>query len=284
LHHAHATERDMTAGPSRPPLPADLPELPELPPPGPRDYLERNRTAWEHWAPAHIAAGRRAWQSDQLRWGLWGTPETELKLLDGFGPGDDALELGCGTGAVSASLAKQGMRPVAVDFALAQLRTAESLQQDFSIQFPLIRANAEEIPFDNESFDLAVSDYGASLWCDPRRWLPEAHRLLRPEGRLVFITISALLLTCTPADGGLPGDRLLRDYFSRFRVEFEPNGAVEFHLTHGQWIRLLRAVGFVIDDLVEVRPTPAAKPRNEVVSPEWAQRWPSEDIWVVHKT
>ena len=66
-------------------------------------------------------------------------------------------------------------------------------------------------------------------------------------------------------------------------MEFEPNGSVEFHLTHGDWIRLLRATGFAIDDLIEVQPGPSAKPGFEFVSPEWAQRWPSEEIWVAHK-
>jgi hypothetical protein len=79
------------------------------------------------------------------------------------------------------------------------------------------------------------------------------------------------------------GDRLVRDYFARYRVEFEPQGSVEFHLPHGYWIRLLRATGFVIDNLIEVQPPPSAKPSFDLVTPEWAQRWPSEEIWIAHK-
>jgi SAM-dependent methyltransferase len=219
-----------------------------------------------------------------LLWGLWGTPESELRLLDGFDSHEDAIELGSGTAAISAWLARRGLRPVAVDFAKAQLRTAETFQQEFGPRFPLVPANAEDVPFDSESFDLAVSEYGASLWCSPYKWLPEAHRLLRPEGRLIFFTSSALLLTCTPAEGGPVGDRLVRDYFARYRVEFEPNASVEFHLTHGHWVRLLRATGFVIDNLIEeVQPPISAKPSFDLVSPDWAQRWPSEDIWIAHK-
>jgi SAM-dependent methyltransferase len=247
------------------------------------EYIERNKAAWERWAPAHIAAGQKAWQTDELLWGLWGTPESELRLLNGFDSREDAIELGSGTAAISASLARRGLRPVAVDFAKAQLRSAETFQHEFGPRFPLVPANAENVPFDNESFDLAVSEYGASLWCSPHKWLPEAHRLLRPEGRLIFFTNSALLLTCTPTDGGPAGDRLIRDYFARYRVEFEPNAGVEFHLPHGYWVRLLRATGFVIDDLIEVQPPQSAKPRFNLASPEWAQRWPSEDIWIAHK-
>lgn len=255
----------------------DLPAHTEL------DYIERNKAIWEQLASRYVAAGRKAWETDELRWGLWGKPESELRLLDGFGSGEDAIELGCGTAAISSWLARRGMRPVAVDFASAQLHNAETFQRDFNLTFPLICSNAEQVAYENDSFDLAVSEYGASLWCNPRRWLPEANRLLRPEGRLIFFTNSALLLTCTPLDGGPAGDRLVRDYFSRYRVEFERGGAVEFHLTHGHWIRLLRATGFVVDNLIEARPDPGAKPRFDLVSREWAQRWPSEEIWVAHK-
>lgn len=247
------------------------------------DYVERNRSVWEQLAPAYIVAGRKAWETDELRWGLWGKRESELRILEGFGSGEDAIELGCGTAAISAWLARRGLRPVGVDISPAQIHNAAELQHEFNLRFPLIRADAEQVAFENDSFDLAVSEYGASLWCNPRRWLPEANRLLRPEGRLVFFTNSALLLTCTPYEGGPVGDRLLREYFSRYRVEFDRDGAVEFHLTHGQWIRLLRETGFVVDDLIEVQPDAGAKPRFDFVSEEWARRWPSEEIWVAHK-
>jgi SAM-dependent methyltransferase len=251
--------------------------------PHPDDYVERNRAFWDRLAPMHITAGRKAWGADELRWGLWGTPESDLQLLVGLEAGEDAIELGCGTAAISAWLARRGMRPVAVDVSQAQLRNAENLQLDFDLRFPLICANAEEIAFDDESFDLAVSEYGASLWCDPRRWLAEAGRLLRGEGRLIFVTNSALLLACTPADGGPVGERLVRDYFAPERVEFEHDGPVEFHLTHGQWIRLLREHGFVVDDLIEVQPGPKAKPQFDFVTLEWARRWPSEEIWIARR-
>jgi SAM-dependent methyltransferase len=246
-------------------------------------YLDRNRAAWERLASAYIADGRKAWQADQLRWGLWRMPESELRLLDGFGFGEDAIELGCGTAAISAWLARHGLRPVGIDVAQAQIESAEKLQREFGVRFPLVRCDAEHVAFDQESFDLAVSEYGASVWCDPRRWLPEANRLLRPEGKLIFVTNSALLLMCTPLDGGPVGDTLVRDYFGSNLVEFAQDGPVEFHLTYGQWVRMLRATGFVLDDLIEVRPEPGAEPRFDFVSTEWARRWPSEEIWIAHK-
>ena len=273
----------MSAPATRSSVAADS-DLLDLPPETEHDYLARNKAAWERWAAAHIARGRKLWQTETLGWGLWGTPEAELGLLSRFDSGADAIELGCGTGAIAAWLARTGIRPVAVDFARAQLHTAEAFQHEFGVSFQLLEANAEQIPYDNESFDLVISEYGASLWCDPRRWLPEASRLLRPEGALVFFTNGAFMLTCTPVDGSRPGDRLVRDYFSRYRIEFEQGEAVEFHLRHGHWIGMLKANGLVVDRLIEVQPNPKARPRFDIVSPEWAQRWPSEEIWVAHKT
>ena len=149
-----------------------------------------------------FADGRRAWQSDELRWGLWGTRESELRLLDGFGSGDDAIELGCGSGSVSAWLARHRLRPVAIDFSRSQIRAAESFQEEFGAWFPTSNSNAERVSYEDESFDLAISEYGASLWCGPAPLAAARHiACCARRGRLVFATVSPLLVTCTPADG-----------------------------------------------------------------------------------
>jgi len=247
------------------------------------NYIERNRAAWERWAPGYEAAGRQAWR-EPLGWGIWRIPESEVRLLEDVKPRADAIELGCGTAAISAWLSRLGLRPIGVDIARAQLETAARLERDFGVSFGLLRANAENLHFADGSFDLAISEYGASLWCDPRRWLPEAHRLLRFNGRLIFITNSPLLMACTPEGGGLAQDRLVRDYFGTYSVEFPADGAVEFHLTHGQWVQLLHATGFVLENLIEVQAPFGAKAVFDFASHEWAKRWPSEDIWVLRKT
>jgi SAM-dependent methyltransferase len=215
---------------------------------------------------------------------MWGIPESQLRLVEELRPNADVIELGCGSASISAWLGRRGLRPVAVDFSRAQLQIAERLQHELGPSFPLVYADAEAVPFDSDSFDLAVSEYGASLWCDPRKWLPEAHRLLRPYGQLIFVTNSPLLMACTPADGGPAGQVLVRDYFTGYRTEFPGEDAVEFHLMHSHWVRLLRANGFVLENLIEVRPPHGATPRFEFTSVEWARRWPSEEIWVARKT
>ena len=88
------------------------------------DYLARNRSAWERWAPHYRAAGRRAWVEDEPRWGMWGLLESDLRLLERCEPGMNVVDLGCGTGYVCARLARAGMHPVGIDIAQAQIDSA----------------------------------------------------------------------------------------------------------------------------------------------------------------
>jgi len=54
------------------------------------------------------------------------------------------------------------------------------MQDEFNTHFPLLHGNAEQVPYPDASFDVAISEHGADAWCDPYRWIPEAARLLRP--------------------------------------------------------------------------------------------------------
>ena len=248
------------------------------------EHVRRNRAAWDEWASAYEEPGRRNWADEEPSWGIWGIPESALHVLPDV-RGLDVIELGCGTAYVSAWLARRGARPVGIDNSQAQLASARRFQAEFGVPFPLIHGNAESVPLPDESFDLAVSEYGASIWADPYRWIPEAARLLRPRGRLVFLVNGTMLMLCVPdleADGPA-GDRLLRPYFGMHRFEFPDTSAVEFHLGYGDWVRLLRANGFEIEDLVELRPPEDATTRFPYVTADWARRWPSEEIWKARK-
>ncbi|MGH2400939.1 MAG: SAM-dependent methyltransferase, partial [bacterium] len=47
----------------------------------PPDYLLRNRQAWDRLSAEYESPGRRAWQSVEPRWGIWGIPESALGVL-----------------------------------------------------------------------------------------------------------------------------------------------------------------------------------------------------------
>ncbi|MFN2390141.1 MAG: class I SAM-dependent methyltransferase [Actinomycetota bacterium] len=247
------------------------------------DYLARNQQGWTGYAGEMVEPGRRAWASEDPYWGIWEVAESEVGMLPDVS-GLDTLELGCGTGYVSAWLARRGARPVGIDPTTAQLDSARCFQAEFGLEYPLVQAAAEASPFADESFDFVISEYGASIWSDPYRWVPEAARLLRPGGELAFLVNGTLLALSVPEEDGVPAtSTLLRDYFGLHRIEWPDDGTVDFHLGYGDWIRLLRANGFEIEDLIEIRPPEGATTTYGFVDLEWARRWPSEEVWRVRK-
>jgi SAM-dependent methyltransferase len=244
------------------------------------DHVLRNRSAWDEWAADYAGAGLRNWAAADPTWGIWAIPEAQAGVLPGRLAGLDTIELGCGTGYVSSWLARRGARPVGLDNSAAQLATARELQQRFGRRFPLIQASAERTPLADAAFDLVISEYGASIWCDPYAWIPEAARLLRPGGQLIFLLNSVLLMLTVPDEDDLPAtERLQRPFFGMHRFEWPGDESVEFHLGHGDLIRLLRRCGFEIEDLIELRPEPGATSSHPLATIEWARQWPSEEVW-----
>ncbi len=256
-------------------------------PPGLSEHARRNQAAWTQVAPDYVEAAERAWASEEPYWGIWRVPEREVGALAGIElDGADVVELGCGTAYWSAWLARRGAAPVGVDVTQAQLETARRLQREHGLEFPLVQASAELVPLADAAFDLAFSEYGASIWCDPYLWVPEAARLLRPGGRLLFLVSGTILVLCLPEEEDAAAKPwLLRDYFGMHRFEWPADDppTVEFHLGYGDWVRLLRRTGFELENLVEVRPPEGATTRYPFVTAEWARRWPSEEIWVARK-
>jgi ubiquinone/menaquinone biosynthesis C-methylase UbiE len=244
------------------------------------DYLAANVADWTRQEAEQREFGRRAWSRAEPAWGIFAVPDSELGLLPADPAGLHSVELGCGTAYVSAWLARRGAHPVGMDPTPTQLQIAGELQAEFGVRFPLVRAAGEHLPFADDSFDLAISEYGAAIWADPYRWIPEAARVLRPGGELVFLGNSTLLMLCVPDDDATPAnERLLRPLFGLHRLDWTEPVSTEFHLSHGERIRLLRASGFEIIDLLEVRPPPGATTRYSFVTAEWARQWPCEEVW-----
>ncbi len=251
------------------------------------DHVAANRASWDAEAVDYVAAGERAWAvaPGAETWGIYGIPEATAGMLELPLEGMDTIELGCGTGYVSAWIARRGGRPVGIDNSPKQLETAGRLQRAHDLDFPLMLGNAEEIPYPDASFDFAISEYGAVLWADPARWVPEAARLLRPGGRLHVLTNSVIGYLACPDDPDAPvEERLLRPQFGMGRISWGDDPGVEFHLSHSDWIRLFRANGLEILELVEPQVPEGATTTYDWMPYEWARRWPCEEIWKVRKT
>ncbi|MGW0230602.1 class I SAM-dependent methyltransferase [Actinopolymorpha singaporensis] len=267
---------DKVDEPSRPSV-DDLPE-----------HVRRNRQVWDARHSEWFGALAREQWAAEPHWGVWRIPQTDLPVLPDDLAGKDLIELGCGTGYVSAWAARAGARPVGVDNSERQLATARAMQREFGLEFPLIHGNAEDVDLPDASFDVAISEHGAIGWCDPYRWIPEAARLLRPGGELIFVRNSTLLTLCVP-DEGPAGRTLLRPQFGLCRLEDgsgdaegadgADGGGVNFHLPHGPMVRLLRESGFVLEDLIEVQAPENATTEYDYVDHEWARQWPSAEVW-----
>ena len=128
------------------------------------EHVRRNRAAWNKFSLDYAEPGRRAWR-EEPHWGIWHIPEKDVHLLPDVS-GRDVIELGCGTAYVSAWLARRGARVTGIDISGEQLKTARSLQAEHALEFPLIHGSAEQVTLPDASFDLAISEYGASIWCD----------------------------------------------------------------------------------------------------------------------
>jgi SAM-dependent methyltransferase len=200
------------------------------------------------------AAAEEMWARLEVVWGLFAVAEGDLGVLGDI-RGLDAAELACGTAYFSAWLARAGASVVAIDLSGEQLATARRLQEQLGPVFPLVQADAERVPLARGRFDLVVSEHGVAAWCDPERWLPEAARLLRPGGRLVFLTNSHLSALCVPAEEGVAEERLVRGQREAYRVHW-PGGGIEFHPSHGDWVRHLRESGFVVEAMREIYAPP----------------------------
>ena len=244
----------------------------------------KNREVWtkenaEYTGPK----AREAWSQDEIRWGVWQVPERDVGVL-GEVAGKDVVELGCGTAYFSGWLAKRGARPVGVDLTPAQLETARECQRDFGLGFPLVEASAEDVPLPDASFDLALSEYGASIWCRPEGWVAEAARLLRPGGDLVFLVNSTLAILCSPDEGPVV-EQLVRPQFDMYRFEWPGEEGVNFYVSHGDWIRILREHGFEVLALHELQAPPDAvdHPHYDLTPAAWAKKWPAEEIWHARK-
>jgi SAM-dependent methyltransferase len=246
-----------------------------------RAARDRNRAVWAAVNEAHTdAAADAAWADPDMRWGLFGIPEAQLGVL-GDMAGLDVVELAAGTAYVSAWLSRRGARCVALDLSAAQLRTAARCQAAYGPRFPLVQADAEALPLRAGCADLVVSEHGAAAWCDPERWVPEAARLLRPGGRLIFLTNSHLSAMTVPDEPGPAGEALLRGQRETYRVAWD-GGGVEHHPSHGDWIRILTGAGLRVQALHELYAPASAGDHDwyDIATADWARRWPAEELWV----
>ena len=243
---------------------------------------ELNRAFWDRQSDEYQERHREFIGRPELRWGMWQVPECELQVL-GDVAGKDLLELGCGAAQWGVLLAQRGARMTGLDNSERQLEHARERMAAAGVDFPLVHAAAESMPFGDESFDVVFCDHGAMSFADPLVVVPEVARVLRPGGLLAFSHMTPFAWMCWDEEEDRVVDRLVLDAFGMHRDD-EPDGAVGFNLPYGEWVRLFRRNGFTIEALVEIQPAEGAESTyRSAEETAWARRWPMEEIWKVRK-
>lgn len=213
-----------------------------------------NRRWWDADADSYLATHGEFLRDVEFMWCPEGLTESAAGLLGNVAD-QRVLEVGCGSAPCARWLASQGATAVAFDISAGMLRHAVEAAARSGVSAPLIQADAEHLPFQSETFDLACSAFGAVPFvANPGRVMSEVARVLRPGGRWVF-SVTHPIRWIFPDDPGPDGLTVSTSYFDRTPyVEIDASGSatyVEHHRTLGDRIRDIVAAGLVLTDLIE---------------------------------
>jgi len=220
----------------------------------PAASLAASRAWWESSAAEYQAEHGEFLGDSDFMWCPERVREADARLL-GEVRGKRVLEVGAGAAQCSRWLAAQGATAIGIDISAAQLRHARTLDERAAVRSTLVMADAQRLPFADESFDLACSAYGAVPFVeDSQAVMTEVARVLRSGARWVF-AVTHPIRWCFLDDPGEGGLTAKTSYFDRLPyVEQDEDGTptyVEHHRTIGDRIREITAAGLVVDDLIE---------------------------------
>jgi SAM-dependent methyltransferase len=116
---------------------------------------------------------------------------THLTKAAGVRPDEQALDVATGTGALAVRLARAGATVTGVDLAPALIDTARRLADEEGLVIRYEVGDAEDLPFDDASFDVVTSSLGSMFAPDHARVAEELARVCRPGGRLALAHWSA---------------------------------------------------------------------------------------------
>ncbi len=102
--------------------------------------------------------------------------EFGIRMAD-LKPGMRVLDVGCGTGFFTQGILGQTSDAYGLDITVHQLQRAAQ-----KLRIPLVRGDAEQLPFKEETFDAVLSAGSIEYWPEPVRALREMWRVLRPGG------------------------------------------------------------------------------------------------------
>ena len=205
--------------------------------------------------------------ADVVRWGSDIATETELRLL-GHAADKRVLELGCGSGAGSVAMARQGARAIGVDFSHEHLLAARRLSERAGVKLELHEGDLGDLAFARaDTVDLVFSVYALNLVEDINRVFRQVHRVLKPECALVFSVPHPAYDMIVDDDVEEP---LLvrRSYFDQSRIDLDTDKPPYFryHHTISDLFTGLSRANFRVDTILEPEPR-----RDGRGSPHWRE-------------
>lgn len=114
----------------------------------------------------------------------WRRAATRIAALQ---PGERVLDVCAGTGDLALELARSGGQVIGADFCAPMLSHAVGKSEGAERRPHYVAADAQCLPFDDDSFDLATVAFGIRNVEDPVAGLAEMRRVVRPGGRIVVL-------------------------------------------------------------------------------------------------
>lgn len=200
------------------------------------------------------------------------TELTDNAVLDAVGDVDglDVLDAGCGEGYMSRLLAERGARAVGVDVSGSLIEYARTHEDAGHLGVSYMVGGLEDLPYEGDSFDVAVCNHVLSDVSDPAAAIRELGRVLRSRGRLFILMLHPCFYTAhaeRDATGSIP----VETYFSERSVDqpFIVAGIESPDDVHMRfrplefYSSILADAGFAIQRLTEPHPPPSIMASNE---------------------
>ncbi|CAN5638468.1 class I SAM-dependent methyltransferase [soil metagenome] len=105
-----------------------------------------------------------------------------------IGSADEVLDIACGTGNAAIPAAKAGGRVTGIDLTSEMLQVARQRATDAGVEVEWLEGDAEELPFDDERFDVVLSTFGCMFAPRHEVVADEIARVLRRGGRMILCT------------------------------------------------------------------------------------------------